>query len=419
MARLQSLGFGLLLAGLLFSVLLGGFGLTNYRSSRPIAEGTLRGLGLALVSTIETLANQDPTLGLLRRVNSPDIAFFSVTDASGMQRFHTNPDLIGSPLGPPAWAADFDRHGIRERRTTLGTGEEVFEFLAPVHADGRTLLLRLVLHTYQADAVVRRAKTGLAALGVLLAAGWVMGWFLYFYARRASRHRQEMAEQKHLAQLGTLSAVLAHEVRNPLSGIKGYAQLLEEGLGEEERQFATQVVAEAARLEALVNDLLAYAQPRVVKVDAVDLQWLVALVFSLVGQRAAEGHVQLVAATEVWPRVLADVDRLQQILLNLLLNAVQATPPGGLVTVSARRHGHRVELSVADTGRGIEPGDVPRVFEPFFTRQARGTGLGLAICKRFTEEMDGTIAVSSVPGQGSLFTLSLPAAAEEPRRNQL
>lgn len=420
MARLQSLGFGLLLAGLLFSALLGGFGLTNYRSSRPIAEGMLRGLGLALVSTIETLANQDPALGLLRRVNSPDIAFFSVTDKSGMQLFHTNPELIGSPLSPPAWAADFDQHGIRERRTTLGTGEEVFEFLAPVHADGRTLLLRLVLHTYQADTVVRRAKTGLAALGVLLAAGWVMGWFLYLYARRASRHRQEMAEQKHLAQLGTLSAVLAHEVRNPLSGIKGYAQLLEEGLGgEEERQFATQVVAETARLEALVNDLLAYAQPLVVKVDAVDLQWLVGLVFSLVGPRAAEGHVRLVAATEGWPRVLADVDRLQQMLLNLILNAVQATPPGGLVTVSARRHRYRVELSVADTGRGIEPVDVPRVFEPFFTRQARGTGLGLAICKRFAEEMDGTIAVSSVPGQGSLFTLSLPAAAEEPLRSQL
>lgn len=415
-SRPHAPGFWLLLAGLLFSLLLGGFGVSNYRSARPIAEGMLRGLALTLVSTIEALANQDASFSLLRRVNSPDIAFCSVCDEAGIQVFHTNPDLIGSPIEPHFAVPDFTGHGFHERRITLGTGEKAFEFLAPAHVDGRLFVVRLVLHTYQADAVVRRSRAGLAALGALLAAGWVMGAFLYAHARRAARHRQEMAEQRHLAQLGTLSAVLAHEVRNPLSGIKGYAQLLEETLDrEQERDFAHEVVTEAVRLEGLVNDLLVYAQPSAVRVESVDLGEAVEHVFVLVGRQAAAGDVRLVRAPDGWPRVRADADRLRQILLNLLLNAIQATPPGGLVTVAARRRGKRVEVVIKDSGRGIAPEDLPRIFEPFFTRRARGTGLGLALCKKFVEEMGGRIEVASAPGQGSVFTLVLSVAGDETR----
>ncbi len=403
----------LLLSALLFSALLGIFGLNNYRSARPIAEGMLKGQALMLASTVEALADQDPSFDLVGRVSSPDIAFYSVFDASAIQLFHTNPDLIGMPVGPGFAVPDFSGYGFLERRLVLGTGEEVYEFMAPVHVAGRTLTLRLVLHTYQADAVVRRAQTGLAVLGAMLVAGWIMGVFLYVYVRRAVRHRQEMAEQRHLAQLGTLSAVLAHEVRNPLSGIKGYAQLLEETLEDEEQGwFANQVITESVRLEELVNDLLTYAQPAEIKVEPVDLRGLVDRVFALLEKRVAEDGVRLVCGPGGWIKVLGDADRLQQLLLNLLINAVQATPSGGVVTVSARSQGRRMELTVSDTGKGIDPEDLPRIFEPFFTRRARGTGLGLAICKKFVEEMRGTIDVVSIPGQGSIFTLGLMAANE-------
>jgi two-component system, NtrC family, sensor histidine kinase HydH len=415
-SRRYAPGLWLLLAGLLFSALLGGFGLNHYRSARPIAEGTLRGLALTLASTIEALANQDASLDLLRRVNSSDIAFYSVFDESGTQIFHTNPELIGSPVAFPFTPPDFAGYVFRERRITLGTGEKVFEFLTPVHVAGTSFVLRLVLHTYQADSVVRREQTALAVLCGLLTAGWAMGGLLYLYARRAARHRREMAEQNHLAQLGTLSAVLAHEVRNPLSGIKGYAQLLEESIDrEQERGFANQVVTEAVRLEELVTDLLVYAQPAAVKVESVGLREAVERVFALLAKQVAEGEVRLVCEPDGWTRVRADADRLQQILLNLLLNAVQATPPEGMVRVSARRRGRRVELFIKDSGRGIDPEDLSRIFEPFFTRRARGTGLGLAICKKFVEEMGGTITVSSVLGEGSVFTLGLSVAEKGAR----
>lgn len=397
-----------MLTGLLFSALLGGFGLNNYRGARPIAEGMLRGLALTLASTIEALANQDPSLDLLRRISSSDIAFYSVFDESGIQVFHTNPDLIGLPVTSSFVIPDFSGYGFVEHRIILGTGEEVFEFLAPVHFTGRSFVLRLVLHTYQADAVVRRSQAGLTVLGALLAVGWVMGGMLYVYARRASRHIKEMAEQKHLAQLGTLSAVLAHEVRNPLSGIKGYAQLLEESLSCAENQwFASQVITESVRLEELVNDLLTYAQPAVVKIESVDLREVVERVIALLEPRAAEGEVRLLCEPDGWTHVMSDVDRLQQLLLNLLLNAVQATPPGGVVRVSSQPRGRMVELVIQDSGQGISQEDLPRIFEPFFTRKARGTGLGLAICKKIVEEMSGTIDVSSVQGQGTVFRVGL------------
>lgn len=411
--RTYSPGFWLLLAGLIFSLLLVAFGINNYRSSRPIAEGMLRGQALTLAATIETLAGQDPNFGLLKHVNSLDIAFYSVADDTGRQLFHTNSELIGSPVSPELVMPDFTGFGFLERRLILGTGEEVYEFLTPVHVANHSFTLRLVLHTFQADSVVRRAQTGLAVLCCMLVAGWVMGAFLYVYARRAARHRQEMSEQQYLAQLGTLSAVLAHEVRNPLSGIKGYAQLLEESLNcKDERLYASQVVAEAMRLEELVSDLLAYAQPTVIQIEPVDLGRVLDHVSAMLAKRLTDEGVQLVCGNEGWPLVLGDTARLQQLLLNLLINAVQATPAGGVVTVSSRRQRSRMEITVSDTGEGIAQQDLPHIFEPFFTRRARGTGLGLAICKKIVEEMNGTISVTSIPGQGSIFTLGLTVASE-------
>jgi two-component system sensor histidine kinase HydH len=418
--RFSSPGFWLLPAGLFFSILLVFFGLNNYRSSWPIAEGMLRGQALTLAATIETLAGQDASFDLLSHVESPDIAFYSIIDDSGVQLFHTNQDLIGSSVGPDFVVPDFTGYGFRDRRLVLGTGEEVFEFLAPVHVVGHRFTLRMVLHTYQADAVVRRAQTSLAVLSAMLVAGWVMGLLLYIYDRRATRHRQEMAEQWHLAQLGTLSAVLAHEVRNPLSGIKGYAQLLEESLDDKQMgQYANQVVTEAMRLEELVNDLLAYAQPSITRVEPVDLHFVVDQAIDLLAKRFAEENVQLVCRHDGWPHVLGDVDRLQQLLLNLFLNALQATPAGGVVTVSIRHQGSYMELAVSDTGKGIDPQDLPHIFEPFFTRRARGTGLGLAICKKFIEDMNGTVKVTSIPGQGSTFTLNLAVAGKKPLRSMV
>lgn len=419
MARKFSLlspGLWLLLAGLAFSGLLGFFGLDNYRNARPVAAGILRGQALTLASSIAALVDQDPSFRVLHAMTHPDIAFQAIIDEAGLQLFHTNPELIGTPVDPGFVRPERFDAGFSERRIRLGTGEQVYEFLTPLLHSDRPLILRLVLHTYKADAVIRRARTGLALLTVLLGSGWVMGLLLYAYARRAARHRAEMAEQRHLAQLGTLGAVLAHEVRNPLSGIKGYAQLLEESLHEPElKGYADQVTAEAIRLEQLVNDLLAYAQPAAIQRASVDPGPLVSRVKALLSEFAARQDVQLNCDLSAWPAVAGDADRLEQLLMNLVLNALQATPAGGTVTISGRRAGRYLQLEVRDTGKGIEPGDLSLIFQPFFTRRARGTGLGLAICKKYAEDMHGSIDVSSSPGQGSRFRVQLPLAPSHRR----
>jgi two-component system sensor histidine kinase HydH len=415
----KSVGCWLFMAGLGFSAILSSFAVNNYHSARPIAEDRLRSLALTLSSTIESLANQDPSLSLLHGISSQDVAFFVVFDRSGTQLFHTNPVLVGRSLANPEFRDFFEQSTLRERRVTLGTGELAYEFLAPLHLGSQTLALRLVLHTYQADVVIRRAATGMAILFSLLAGGWVMGCFLYYYDQRANRHLQEMAKQKHLAQLGTMSAVLAHEVRNPLSGIKGYAQLLEEKLENPELQvFAHQVVAESVRLEDLVNNLLAFAQPDLLVLCPVDLDRVISSTCSLLSPQAVEHRVQLTPPKPSGLFIVAEVDRLQQILLNLILNAIQATPAGGSVQIAAERFGKAVRISVIDTGQGIEPADQAQLFEPFFTRRARGSGLGLAICKKYIEEMRGSIEVSSAPGQGSAFRIFLPAAEKERKKER-
>jgi two-component system sensor histidine kinase HydH len=403
-------GRRLLAAGVFFSILLGAFAVSNYRSSLPIAEGALRGLALTLASTIEALGNRDPSLALLHGVNSRDIAFFAVADPSGTWLFHTNPDLIGTSNPHPLPLPEGSTKAFVERRLLLGTGEAAYEFISPLHINGRQYLLRLVLHTYQADTVVRRARTDVAILLALGSGGWIMGIFLYRFVRRAAGHRQEMAKQKHLAQLGTLSAVLAHEVRNPLSGIKGYAQLLEEKLPPgENRSFAACIVREALRLEDLVRDLLSYARPPSLHIEAVDPREMVDLVFAVLRPEAETRQVRLECF--VAPAVVrADRDHLQQVLLNLVLNAIQASKAGGTVQVRTASRPGTVEIEVIDNGDGIAPTDLPRLFEPFFTRRARGTGLGLAICKKFVEEMNGSIVLASAPGAGCTFRIGLPSA---------
>ncbi len=165
----------LLLIGIGISLFLIWFAVGNYRASRPIAEENLRGLALSFTSAIENIAIGDPSLTALAGFHPPDIAFFAVIDRHGLYRFHSNTDLIGTPAESTEFRGVLASKAVSERRVTLGTGEKAYEFYAPLRLSGETVVLRLTLHTYRADAVVRRAEYGMAVLLVLLATGWMLG----------------------------------------------------------------------------------------------------------------------------------------------------------------------------------------------------------------------------------------------------
>jgi two-component system sensor histidine kinase HydH len=250
-----------LLGGILLSVALTWFAVSNYLSARPIAEENLRGLALSLTAAIENIALHDPSLQSLSTFQTHDIAFFALVDRKGTHRFHTNPDLIGTPLKGTIPLATLQDGTTYNQRITLRTGENAFEFNAPLNLPGETFALRLTLHTYRADTVIRRARLNMVVLFGLLAAGWILSLALYRYTRREERHRLEMSRRESLAQLGEMGAMLAHEIRNPLAGIKGYAQVIEKRPQDERNGgFAHCIVSETLRLETLVNELLSYAK---------------------------------------------------------------------------------------------------------------------------------------------------------------
>lgn len=399
----------ILLTGIGISAILIWFAMGNYRTSRPLAEENLRGLALILTSAIENIAVRDPSLKSLGGFHPPDIAFFAIIDRQGVYRFHSNPDLIGSPAENDAYKGILASKTISERRVTLGTGERAYEFYTPLYLPGETDVLRLTLHTYRSDAVIRRAEYNMAVLLALLALEWVLGIVLYRYAVREERHRIDMARRERLAQIGEMGAMLAHEIRNPLAGIKGFAQIIEKKpLEPRNAGFAHRIVAEVLRLESLVNDLLAYAGSDSAPHTPVPLCELIAYVASLIRQEAGAQKVTLGSDCREGLRVVGNRDRLSQLLLNLVKNALQAMPDGGSLRIGAEISGKSVMLAVSDTGHGMSTETINRVFEPFFTTKARGTGLGLALCKKIAEEHNGKISVRSEVGKGTTFTVILP-----------
>lgn len=239
---------------------------------------------------------------------------------------------------------------------------------------------------------------------------------------RLSALDAEVCRLDRLAVLGDLLAEVAHEIRNPLVSVKTFLHLLPEHLEDPEFQgeFRSVVLDELQRMERMLDTLLEHARPAVNRVPsealhtAADFESVLASLFRLLEQRAAERNVELVSEIDVPAHdddytIAIGEDALRQILLNLILNALEAAPAASRVTLTCRGLVDGVEFSVADEGPGIPEALRGRLFEPFFsTREDRVGGLGLAITKKLIEGAGGTIRVRDATGGGARFCVSLP-----------
>lgn len=231
------------------------------------------------------------------------------------------------------------------------------------------------------------------------------------------RRRAETARwrQESLARMGEMAAVVAHEVRNPLAGIKGVLQVVGQRLPPHsgDRQALQQATLRLDSLQGLTEELLLFARPRPPEPTTLDLLTLVRETAELL--RSDPGHAGLcVEVRGEAGELRGDPQQLRTVILNLLRNAAEAAGARSRVVVDVRDGGDRVELRVEDGGPGVPEEQRERVFEPFFTTRARGTGLGLAIVRRVVEAHGGEVAVESAPGGGACFRVRLPRGASPP-----
>jgi two-component system sensor histidine kinase HydH len=229
--------------------------------------------------------------------------------------------------------------------------------------------------------------------------------------------RREVARSQRLASVGRLAAGVAHEIRNPLSSIKGFATYFKERYPDrpDDQQTADIMIQEVDRLNRVVGQLLEFAKPVSVKPKPISLQALLNDSIKLIKDRAAEKgiSVQTQNNTQV-DEARIDPDRINQVLLNLYLNAIDSMESGGELKVEISSDGqhHDIVIRISDTGRGISRENLSKIFEPYFTTKSTGTGLGLAIAHNIVAAMGGQITVKSAPGRGTNFSVILPDSTE-------
>ncbi len=268
--------------------------------------------------------------------------------------------------------------------------EEVF------HATGENLSVPLLINAAVIRDDRRRAR------------GQV---FLFSDISGLKHLEEELRRSERLASLGRLAAGIAHEVRNPLSSIKGFATILAKRADgdEKSRQIADVMIQEVERLNRVVTELLEYARPTELCRRHVSCRGLIAQALQLVQREADQRQVTIGVRVEPeGMKMDVDPDRFVQVLLNLFLNGLQAMENGGVLSVEVKNEGTEAVLAVSDTGSGISIENLPHVFDPYFTTKPGGVGLGLANVHKLVEAHGGKVEVSSGSGSGTRFVVRIP-----------
>lgn len=229
--------------------------------------------------------------------------------------------------------------------------------------------------------------------------------------------QRELAQSEHLAGLGRLSASVAHEIKNPIAGLRGAMEVISQVHRSDDPRFLIfqEALTQIRRLDTLVKDLLAYARPVSLNLEPISVEFLVEAALPLVREQIAEAKVDFrIELPPGLPCVLADPQHIPQVFSNLFQNGAQAMGPGGVLTVSAEPLDGEVVVRVRDTGCGIPQEHLSKIFQPFFTTKHIGTGLGLSIVQRILGAHGGRCEVAAAPGGGALFSVFLKAAPREP-----
>jgi signal transduction histidine kinase len=229
-------------------------------------------------------------------------------------------------------------------------------------------------------------------------------------------HFQQLERADRLASIGEMAAGIAHEIKNPLAGISGAVSIIKDDMDPDDPRVMIlgEVLQQVQRLDKTVNDLLFFGKPSLPEFNYVDINEIITTTLKFASQHRGGGNIEkkLELASGL-PPVFADYQQMQQVFLNIILNAFQAMSDGGVLSIttsrSLRNEGEFVRIDISDTGLGIPPQILGKIFTPFFTTKAKGTGLGLPICSKLVHLHNGDIRVTSDYNKGTIFTVELPA----------
>jgi signal transduction histidine kinase len=316
--------------------------------------------------------------------------------------------LISLAAGPEREGYLADRQRVGRTHERIGLHPQWFLGAYGVYLDH---LAPIVMDHFAPDA--KRACRAMGTLTKMMILDAQIVLDAYFQTRQ----EKALERSEQLAAVGELAASIAHEVRNPLAGMKGAMEVLLRSLAvnERQREVMDEVVAQIVRLENLVRDLLTFARPQLLNRQPVQVHALLERALRLLHDEAALREIEVV---QDFPpeagTVLGDAQQLEQVFLNLIHNAVQAMEDGGTLTLSTRAARGRVTITFKDSGRGIPASVLPNIFQPFFTTKHRGSGLGLSIVRKILEAHGAEIWVDSEAGKGTTATVILPCHEAEP-----
>ncbi|WP_321473336.1 ATP-binding protein [uncultured Paludibaculum sp.] len=338
-----------------------------------------------------------------------------------LETFSEEPGLMNlRVLEPPAQAESDPLADLWRGRELFRTenevvaGRQVFRAFVPFHTGNGLRLARIELAENTADFLVEHARHHLwfAGFGGILILA--LSLFALWSLERTAEAERRQLELQHLAHIGKMSAVLAHEIRNPLGTIKGFAQLLDEQLPSGYSEYLQPILSETARLEGLVKDLLLYGRPAQAVLRQVESTELAETVQTHIHQALASGAVRLEKSI-VSVTFESDPNLLEQALLNLLRNSMEALQERGTGTVrlEVESRDGQVVWRVLDDGPGLSEEARRRLYEPFYTSKAFGTGLGLSITRKLVEALGGQFRIENRAEAGTMATIVLPSRPGE------
>ena len=379
---------------------------------------------IAIHANADYILNFEKEIGVQRQIQElgrePETEFVALLDSNLNVVAHTDPTRIGQQEKEPlVLRAKGDRQ-LLSQIVESSEGKRYLEVVKPVVLDESNLgFLKIGLAVGSMEVAWRNSVRAIVILGIAIVAAGILGMAAIFHNQHS--HLQEIKtleievlHRERLSALGNMAATVAHEVRNPLNAISMGLQRLKVEFQptQDEEQYSrlTQLMlGEARRLNSIVEQFLSLARPVEIKAEALPLQEILKELAALEESHARQSNVRIhVIAAPNLPALKADPNHLTQVLLNLMLNGLQAMPHGGTLTLEAKTSNSNFLIAVTDTGTGIAPENLSRIFEPYFTTNAQGSGLGLAISRRIIEAHGGTITVSNQAGGGCRFQITLP-----------